>query len=168
MRSEDTATVPRRYRMRERLFDLGEDFTVEDESGRPAFIVDGKMLTLRKTFVLEDIDGHQLATIRQPLISLRDAVVIERPDEPPATVRRPLLPHLRPRFHVEFTEGDLEVEGNIIGHEYVVRRGRETVARISREWFQLRDTYGIEVEPGADPALMISIAVALEALDEGE
>ncbi|MEN6341372.1 MAG: LURP-one-related family protein [Methanospirillum sp.] len=168
MSGEDAATVSRRFRMREKIFDIGEDFTVEDEAGRPAFRVDGKVLTLRKTFVLESLDGRALATIRRPLVALRDTVVIERPDEPPATVRRPLLPHLRPRFHVEFTEGDLEVEGNIIGHEYVIRKGRETVARISRGWFQIRDTYGIEVEPGADPALMISIAVALESLDEDE
>lgn len=168
MSIEDAAAVPRRYRMRERFFDLGEDFTVEDEAGRPAFRVNGKVLTLKKTFVLEDLEGHPLATIREPLIALRDTVVIERPDEPPATVRRPLLPHLRPRFHVEYTEGDLEVEGNIIGHEYTIRRGREVVARISKGWFQIRDTYGIEVEPGADPALMISIAVALESLDRGE
>lgn len=168
MRSGDTATVPRRYRMRERLFDLGEDFTVEDESGRPAFRVDGKMLTLRKTFVLEDIDGHQLATIRQPLISLRDTVVIERPDEPPATVRRPLLPHLRPRFHVEFTEGDLEVEGTSSG----MSTWSGGVARLSRgspgNGFSSGTRTGSRSSPGGDPALMISIAVALEAFDEGE
>ena len=57
---------------------FGEDFTVEDEAGRPAFRVDGKVLTLRKTFVLEDLDGRPLATIREPLISLRDTVVIDR------------------------------------------------------------------------------------------
>jgi uncharacterized protein YxjI len=154
--------------MRERFFDLGEDFSVEDESGRPAFRVDGKVLSLKKTFVLEDEGGHSLATIREPLVSLRDTVVIDRPGRPSATVRRPLLPHLRPRFHVELPDGDLEVVGDIIGHEYTIRGDRGTVARISRSWFSLRDTYGVEVAPGEDAALMISIAVALEAFDEGE
>jgi uncharacterized protein YxjI len=168
MSSEDTATGPRRYRMRERIFDIGEDFTVEDDRGRPAFRVDGKVLTLRKTYMLEDLDGHPLATIREPLVSLRDTVVIDRPGHPPAKVRHVLFSLVRKRYHVELPDGDLEVEGDIIGHEYTIKRGRETVARISKGWFQIRDSYGIEVEPGEDPPLMLSIGVALESFDRGE
>jgi len=168
MSSQDAAAGPRRFRMREKLFDIGEDFTVDDEAGRPAFRVDGKVLTLRKTFVLESLDGRALATIRKPLVALRDTVVIDRPDKPTATVKRALFSLLRPRFDVELPDGDLEIIGDIIGHEYSIRGDRGTVARISRSWFALRDTYGVEVAPGEDPALMISIAVALEAFDEGE
>jgi uncharacterized protein YxjI len=154
--------------MRERMFDVGEDLTVEDDRGRPAFRVDGKVLTLRKTFVLEDLDGRTLVTIRRPLVAIRDTVVIERPGQAKATVKHALLSLLRPRYHVDLADGDLEVEGNIVGHEYAISRGRETAARISKGWFQIRDTYGIEVEAGEDPALMISIAVALEEFDRGE
>ncbi|HYN42260.1 MAG TPA: LURP-one-related family protein [Thermoanaerobaculia bacterium] len=150
------------------MFDVGEDLTVEDDRGRPAFRVDGKVLTLRKTFVLEDLDGHTLATIRRPLVAIRDTVSIERPGLPDAKVKHALLSLLRKRYHVELKGGDLEVEGNIVGHEYAIKRGRETAARISKGWFQIRDTYGIEVEAGEDTALMISIAVALEEFDRGE
>lgn len=168
MSIEDAATGLRRFRMREVIFDLGEDLTVEDDRGRPAFRVDGKVLALRKTFVLEDLDGRPLATIRRPLVAFVDTVVIERPGRPVATVKRALFSPLRPKFHVDTADGDLEVEGNIVGHEYAIRRGAETVARISKGWFQVRDSYGIEVEPGEDPALVISIAVALEEFDRGE
>lgn len=168
MGSHEGGAGPRRFRMRERFFDLGEDFTVEDEAGRPAFRVDGKVLTLRKTFVLEDLDGRPLATIREPLISLRDTVVIDRPGRPPATVKRALFSLIRPRFHVELAEGDLEVVGDIIGHEFTIRGDRGDVARISRSWFRVRDAYGVEVAPGEDAALMLSIAVALESFDPGE
>jgi uncharacterized protein YxjI len=168
MSIEESASGPRRYLMRERILDIGEDFTVEDDRGRPAFRVDGKVLTLRKTFVLEDLDGRPLATIREPLVSLRDTVVIERPGQPTATVKHVLLSFLRPRYHVELPDGDLKVVGDVIGHDYSIERGGETVARISKGWFQIRDAYGIEVEPGEDPALMISIAVALDPFDRGE
>ena len=168
MDPNDTAGSPRRFRMRERFFDLGEDFTVEDDAGRPAFRVDGKVLALRKTFVLEDLEGRPLATIREPLVSLRDTVVIDRPGRPAATVKRALFSLLRPRFHVELEEGDLEVVGDIIGHEFTIRGDRGDVARISRSWFRVRDAYGVEVAPGEDAALMLSIAVALESFDQGE
>jgi uncharacterized protein YxjI len=42
------------------------------------------------------------------------------------------------------------------------------VGRISRQWFKIRDTYGVEVEAGEDPALVIAIAVCVDRLREQE
>jgi uncharacterized protein YxjI len=35
---------------------------------------------------------------------------------------------------------------------------------VSKKWFRVRDTYGVEVAPGADPVLILSITVAIDAL----
>jgi uncharacterized protein YxjI len=168
MDKPDVGVHARRFRMRERLIDIGEDFLVEDERGEPVYRVDGKVLTLRRTFVLEDTGGHVLARIREPLLSLRETVVIERPGRPAATVKRALLSPLRARFHVELDGDELDVVGDIIGHEYSILRDSTQIARISRSWFSLVDSYGIQVEPGEDAPLAIAIAVAIEAFDPGE
>ena len=39
---------------------------------------------------------------------------------------------------------------------------------ISRQWFRIRDTYGVEVEPGEDDALVIAIAVCIDRIHEDE
>ena len=44
----------RRFRMREKLASIGEDFWIEDEDGNRVFKVDGKALRVRDTFVMED------------------------------------------------------------------------------------------------------------------
>ena len=159
---------PHRYRMRERLFDLGEDYSIKDETGEAAYWVDGQVLTLKKTFLLKDPSGRVLARIREPLFALRETVVIERENGPTATVRRALLSLLRPRYHVELADGDLEIAGDLLGHEYTIRRDGQEIARISRRWFSLRDSYGVEVAPGEDAPLLLAIAVALEAFEPGE
>jgi uncharacterized protein YxjI len=38
------------------------------------------------------------------------------------------------------------------------------VARISRKWFRIRDTYGVEVAPGQNDAFMIAVAVCLDRI----
>ncbi len=43
-----------KYRMREKVFAIGDDFWIEDDSGERAFKIDGKALRVRDTFVLED------------------------------------------------------------------------------------------------------------------
>ncbi|MGH3171870.1 MAG: hypothetical protein ACRDN0_39180 [Trebonia sp.] len=42
------------------------------------------------------------------------------------------------------------------------------IARISRKWFRIRDTYGVEVAPGQNDAFMIAIAVCLDRIHQDE
>ena len=161
-----------RYRMRQRLISIGEDFDIEDENGRPAYRVDGKVLRFRETFVLEDLDGNEVATIREKKIALHDSMNILRGGDVVATLRKAWLTPFRDKFGVEVQGGeDLVAQGNILDHEYEIRRGGDTVARISKHWFTIRDTYGIDIAPGEDDGLLLAVAVAIDELahdpDEG-
>jgi uncharacterized protein YxjI len=42
------------------------------------------------------------------------------------------------------------------------------IGRISRQWFRIRDTYGVEVAPGENDALVVSIAVCIDRIHEDE
>ena len=42
----------------------------------------------------------------------------------------------------------MEVKGNILDHEYTIGEGRDKVAEISKKWFRIRDSYGVEIENG--------------------
>jgi uncharacterized protein YxjI len=61
-RQDDGGT---KYRMREKLFAIGDDFWIEDENGDRAFKVDGKALRIRKTLVLEDPSGADLFAVQE-------------------------------------------------------------------------------------------------------
>lgn len=154
-----------RYKMRQKLISLGEDFTIEDAAGNPAFDVDGKVMTLRETFELKDRQGNVVATIRGKLISIRSKMEIIRNDEVVATVTKALFSPLRETFKVDVAGGDdLRLDGSILDHEYTLRRGDEVVAQVSKRWFTFTDTYGIEVAEGEDDALVLAIAVALDEM----
>ncbi len=161
-----------RYKMRQKLISLGEDFTIEDESGNRAFEVDGKVLTIRETFELKDRNGEVVATIRGKLLSIRAKMDILRGGDVVATVTKALFAPLRDRFKVEVAGGDeMRIDGSILDHEYTIRRDDAVVAQISKRWFTIADTYGIDVAGGEDDALVLAIAVALDEMahdpDEG-
>lgn len=162
-----------RYKMRQKLISLGEDFTIEDEQGRPAFKVDGKVMRIRETFEITDLQGNEVVTVREKKIAIRDSMKILRGGETIATVKKALIAPFRDRFSVDVEGGeDLEVEGDLLDHEYEIRRGGRTAARVSKRWFALTDTYGIEIEPGEDEALILGAVVALDEMahdpDEGK
>jgi uncharacterized protein YxjI len=161
----------RRYKMRQRLISLGEDYDIEDEAGRPAFHVDGQHLRIHETFVITSADGREVATVRQRLLALRETMNIERGGEVIATVRKALLSPFPNKYRIDVIGGqDLVALGNFLMYDYTIKRGGDTVANISEKWFALRDTYGIAIEPGEDEGLMLAIAVVIDevAHDEDE
>jgi uncharacterized protein YxjI len=158
-----------RYKMQEKMFSIGDDAWIEDDSGNRAFKADGKALRMRSTFVLEDVGGNEVASIQEKMLHIKDTMEIERGGSKIATVKKALISPLRDRFDVSMESGsDWDVQGNILAHEYEITSGRDKVAEVSMKWFRVRDTYGIEVQPGQDAGLVLAVAVALDEMRRGE
>jgi uncharacterized protein YxjI len=154
----------RKFQMRQKLMSIGDDFWIEDESGNKAFKVDGKAMRMRDTWVLEDAGGREVATIREKKLSIRDKIKIELAGGREATVKKAMV-GFRDRFIVEVDGGeDLKVHGNIVDHEYDIDRDGDKIAEVSKKWFRLRDTYGVEVRHDVDTVLVLAITVAVDAL----
>lgn len=154
------------YRMRQRLVSIGDDFWIETDEGQRAYKVDGKALRLRKTLILEDATGREVAKIQERVMRVKDSIEVEDADgNRIAMVKKALISPLRDRWSVEITGGpDLDVQGNILDHEYTFTDGRNPVATISKKWFRVADTYGVEVAPGQDPVPVLAAAVALDLM----
>jgi uncharacterized protein YxjI len=154
-----------RYQMREKVFAIGDDYWVETEAGERAFKVDGKALRVRSTFVLENPSGEELFKIQEKKLHIRDTMEVERGGDTVATVKKALISPLRDRFAIELANGgELGAKGNIVDHEYEIERDGHKVAEISKRWFRIRDTYGIEIAPGEDDALIVAATVCIDEM----
>ena len=160
---------PMRYLVQERIFSLTNDFWIEDEHGNHAFFVDGKALSLRETFELSDAAGNLRAVIRKKAFSFRDTMNIEDGAGVIATVKPALFSPFKHRFEIELPDGHLTAEGSFVDKDWtLVTSEGLLVAQISRQWFRIRDTYGVDVAPGMDDALILAIAVCIDRIHEDE
>jgi uncharacterized protein YxjI len=159
-----------KYLVRDKIFAIGDDYWIETEDGRQAFLADGKALRLRDTLELKDPSGRVLITLREKMFSLRDAMTIERDDQTLATVRRKRLSLLRNHYRVSLVEGsELDVTGRILDREFTVEYDGELLAHVSRKWFRVRETYAVNVvREDADAALMIAVVICVIRMDERE
>lgn len=156
-----------RYLVQQRMFSLAASFWITDEDGNEVFYVDGHALQFRKTFELKDPAGAVLATIRQQVFRLRGTMDIERDGAVIATVRRAGFSPFKHRYEVALADGTtLEAMGSFSDMNWQLSAGGRIVGRISRQWFKVRDTYGVDVAPGEDAALVIAIAVCVDRLRE--
>ena len=152
-----------RYVMRERILSWGDDFTIKDTDGRNAYQVDGKVFSFGDKLSFQDMEGHELVRIEQKLLSIGPQYEIVRGDETVAVVKKHLFTLLRARFTVDVPgPDDLEARGNFVDHEYVFERGGREVARASKKWLTLSDTYAIDIDEGQDDVLILASAVVID------
>jgi uncharacterized protein YxjI len=170
-RQEDRQTFGRggsaiQYQMKQKMVSIGDDFWIEDSSGKRAFKVDGKALRVRKTLHLEDPSGAKLASIQDRPVRVRDSMEIEGPDgKTLATVKKAMISPVRERYTISVAGGnDIEVKGNIVDHEYEMEVGRDKVAEVSKKWFRVRDSYGVQIKPGQDVTIILMATVAIDMM----
>ena len=165
-REERSGSGGTHYQMRQKLVSIGDDFWIQNDRGERVFKVDGKALRLRSTLIFEDAHGNELAKIQERMLRVRDTMEIEGPrGETLASVRKALIAPLRERWTVKVRGGpDLSVQGNILDHEYTIGEGRDRVAQVSKRWFRVADTYGVEVGPGEDDALVLAVTTAIDMM----
>jgi uncharacterized protein YxjI len=152
--------------MREKLLSIGDDSWIDDEAGEHAFKVNGKALRVRQTLIFEDLDGNALCKIQERKLRVKDSMAIEGPSgDRVAMVKKAMVTPLRARFDVKVENGpDLRVQGNIVDHEYEIEADGTKIAEISKRWFRVRDTYGVEIAPGQDDIVVLAVAVAVDAM----
>jgi uncharacterized protein YxjI len=154
------------YQMRQKMVSIGDDFWIENDRGEKVFKVDGKALRVRQTLILEDARGTELYKIQERMLRVKDSMEVEDArGARVAMVKKALITPIRERWVVNVRGGpDLEVQGNILDHEYTIGEGRDRIAEVSKKWFRLRDTYGVEIDPGQDDALILAVAVCIDEM----
>ncbi|MCK5428902.1 MAG: LURP-one-related family protein [Anaerolineales bacterium] len=152
--------------MREKMVSIGDDFWIENQGGQKVFKVDGKALRVRDTLKFEDRQGHELCKIQEKKVRVKDTMNIEGPDgKTLASVKKALITPVRDRWTVKIGNGpDLDVQGNIVDHEYKIEAGRTKVAEVSKKWFRVRDTYGVEIAPGQNDIVILAVTVAIDMM----
>lgn len=152
-----------RYQMKQKLFSFGDDYKIVDDHGDHVATVDGKVFSIGDKLVFEDPSGRELARIEERLISLKPTYEISRGGAPVATVSKDFFTLFRCSFTVDVPgPDDLEAQGSFTDHEYTFTRHGKRVARVSKAWFSIRDTYGVEVEEGEDAILILASTVVID------
>ena len=162
-----------RYVMKEKILAWGDDFVIRDESGNDVFYVDGKIFSFGDKLSFRDVRSKQeLAVIDQKLLAIGPTYEIYRDGRRAAVVKKKLFTLFRNRFTVDVPgPDDLEAQGDFINKDYTFSRGGREVAQVSKKWFRMTDTYGIDVADGEDDVLVLASAVVIDLVchaDAGE
>jgi uncharacterized protein YxjI len=153
-----------RYQVREKIFRLGEDNDILNESGQPVYQVDGKVFSLRGLMLVNDLSGNEVGQVSRKLVSLLATYEISLPGGVSAEVHQRFSGPFHPKWTISVAGGgDLEMTGNFAGHDFLMTANGQTVATISKAWISLADSYGVDIADGQNDLLVLCSVLALEA-----
>src|SRR5215216_4338395 len=159
-----------RYKIRQKLMSIGDDFWIENGEGEKVYKVDGKALRLRKTLIFEDMKGNKLAKIQERLMAIKDTMAVEDADgNQLAVIKKGLIAPLGDHWTVNVRGGpDLDVQGNLLDHEYSINEKRVKIAEVSKKWLSITDTYGVEIGDGQNDILILALAIAIDMMSHDD
>ena len=115
-----------RYLMRQKIFSLGEKFTIKNEAQEDVFQVQGKWISIGKKLTMRNMNEEVLFFIKQKIFALAPTYFLYQggPDGPQvAKVRKRLWSFLKARFDITLPDG------STMDHHWRGTIRRDTCAR---------------------------------------
>jgi uncharacterized protein YxjI len=69
------------------------------------------------------------------------------------------------KFNIDSVYGQYALEGlDIFAHSFTLTRNGQTVAVVSKKFFSLSDTYGVEIVGNEDQAFILTLVIVLDQI----
>ena len=158
------------FRIKEKFWSWGDEFSITNEAGDLRYLVKGKAFSWGDKLSVTDIDGNELAFINQKLLSLLPRYEILIDGRVFAEVTKEWS-WFQKKFKLDVPgPNDYEIEGSFWEHEFTFHRGGRAVATISKKLWAWTDSYGVEVVDGEDELAILCACIVIDQVlhdDEG-
>lgn len=150
-----------RFMVKQRVFSLGDNFTIKDGAGNEHFIVKGKIFAFGNKLRIYNMQEQELFYIEQKLLRFLPEYTIYQLGQQVATVKKELT-FFKPRFNIWSTMGDYSIQGNFLGMEFSIYKNGNYIAQVSKRWFSWGDTYGVDIINGEDYAFILALVIVID------
>jgi len=155
-----------RYQIREKWFSLGGDCSIKDANGFDAFKAKGEPFSWGLQLSFRDAySNRELAHVHEKIRLGMPHFEIYRSGVLYATIKQ-RFSLTEYKFEIDMATPmngqDLMVKGDWFGLEFDFWRGGRLAATISKRFFTVVDTYGVEIAAGEDNILLLAAATVIE------
>lgn len=147
--------------IRQKLFSLGDRFTITDENGDGVFEVQGRVFTIGAKLHLYDMNGNELYYVEQQLFRLLPQYYIYEGGRQCAVVNKEFS-LFQPRLNVSSSYGDIRIDGDFFGMDFSLFLNGGLVGAISKEWLSFTDYYRLEIPDGANAPFFCALVIAID------
>ena len=150
-----------RLTFKQKLLSFLDSYDVYDGNGNIYFRVKSK-LDFGHNFIIYNSHNEEVGRLKQKVLCLFPEYTIYKGYEKLGIIKKEIT-FFRPKFHVSF--GGYTVEGNFLEWDYDVYKYGRKIASISKQLFNLTDTYMIDVEVN-EALIVLMIVLAIDSIKD--
>ena len=147
-----------RLLFKQRLFSWFDSYDIYDEDGNVVYEVKGQ-LDWGHCIKVYQSNVH-LATIKQVLLTFIPRFEIYKDDQYVGSISKEFS-FFVPRYNIDFN--GWHIEGDIFEWDYQIYDGSKVIASISKELFNLTDTYVLNIIDPKDALDVLAFVLAIDA-----
>ncbi|WP_238649446.1 LURP-one-related/scramblase family protein [Paenibacillus piscarius] len=147
--------------IKQKVFSIGEKFTVKNEREQDVYYVEGSFMQIPKTFSIMNAGGREVALITKKVFSLLPRFFVEVGGREVLTIQKELS-FFKARYSID--SADIEVHGNWWDMDFQVLQRGTVVGEVSKEWFTWGDSYSVLVLNEELEAVIVAIVVAIDCV----
>ena len=146
---------------KQKMFSWFDSYNVFDEHRNKVFEVKGK-LAWGHCQKIYDSHGDEVGMVKEKIVSITPQFNIYKRGKKIGQIKRKIFHLLGPGYDINFL--GWKVNGNIIEWNYTIKDSHnDVVATISKELFNLTDTYVLNIRKPEDALYVLMFAIAMDA-----
>ena len=147
--------------IRQKLFSIGDRYSVFNQAEEPVYTVEGEIFTLGAKIHLYDLAGNELFYIQQRLFRFLPQYELYKGDVRCAVISKKIS-FFSHRLEIESSYGDFYVDGDAFGMDFSIGVDDRTIGGISKKWFTFGDSYELFIENDQDAAFFCALVIAID------
>ncbi|MGV3463737.1 MAG: LURP-one-related/scramblase family protein [Heyndrickxia sp.] len=147
--------------IKQKVFSLGEKFTVKDQQEKDVYYVEGSFMQIPKTFSIMNATRDEVALITKKVFSFLPKFFVEVNGQEVLTIKKEFS-FLKARYTID-AEG-IEVHGNWWDMDFQVFQHGELIGKVSKKWFTWGDSYKVQIVNEEMEEIVIALVVAIDCV----
>lgn len=147
--------------IKQKVFSLGEKFSVKDQDERDVYYVEGSFLQIPKTFSIMNTTRREVALITKKVFSFLPKFYLEVNGREILTIKKEFTFF---KSHYTIDSAGIEVRGNWWDMDFEVLQGGKILGEVNKEWFTWGDSYKVKIFDEDMEAVIIAIVVAIDCV----
>ena len=144
--------------IKQKIFSVGEKFSVVDAQERPQYFVSGSFMRVPKRFSIQDSNNREIGTITKKIFSWLPKFFVNVGNEEIVISKAFTL--FKPKYNI--STHDLTVNGNWWDMNFTVSKYGKPIAEISQKWFSWGDSYAVTILDEEFEQIVVSLVVAID------
>lgn len=150
---------------KQRLFSWFDSYDIYNEAGETVYTVKGQ-LSWGHCLKIFDTYGNEIGTVKERILTFLPKFEIYLGDKYIGCISKEFT-FLKPKYNIDYN--GWHIEGDFFEWDYnILSQGGQNIATVSKQLFNLTDTYIIDVNDSQDAlcALMLVLAIDWRSVKE--